>query len=227
MCPAVPSVSGRRGAHRARRTASATSGTSSSERVRGSSSSRPSSIRPTTGGSPRRKRRRQRHRVPASATTGPGARAAAAPRPDLEGARGGDGDVDAPDLVEQPLVLGMVDPGDRTRHAELGLGQQRHDQVGLVVAGAAIATSQRVGPASSSEESSQASASSHSASARIGLDGARVLVDQQYLWPFSRSSARWIDRRYRLRRWRPASLLLGALGGDVVDLVAFVRHDQA
>ena len=45
------------------------------------------------------------------------------------------GDVDAPRLVEQPLVLGVVDPGHHPIDAELGLGQQRDDQVDLVVAG--------------------------------------------------------------------------------------------
>ena len=44
-------------------------------------------------------------------------------------------DVDAPQLVEHPLVLRVVDPGDDARHAELLLGQQRHDEVVLVVAG--------------------------------------------------------------------------------------------
>ena len=49
--------------------------------------------------------------------------------------RGGDGDVDAPRLVEQPLVLRVVDAGDHALDAELGLGEQREDEVGLVVAG--------------------------------------------------------------------------------------------
>ena len=44
-------------------------------------------------------------------------------------------DVDAPHLVEHPLVLRVVDPGDDPRHAELLLGQQRDDEVVLVVAG--------------------------------------------------------------------------------------------
>ena len=46
-----------------------------------------------------------------------------------------DGDVDAPQLVEHPLVLRVVHPGDDARHAELLLGEQRHDEVVLVVAG--------------------------------------------------------------------------------------------
>jgi hypothetical protein len=44
------------------------------------------------------------------------------------------GDVHAPRLVEQPLVLRVVDPGDHTRDAVLRLRQQRDDQVDLVVA---------------------------------------------------------------------------------------------
>jgi hypothetical protein len=39
-------------------------------------------------------------------------------------ARGRHGNVDAPGLVEHPLVLGMVHAGDHARHAVLGLGQQ-------------------------------------------------------------------------------------------------------
>ena len=46
-----------------------------------------------------------------------------------------DREVDAPVLVEQPLVLRVVDPRDDARHRELLLGQQRQDQVVLVVAG--------------------------------------------------------------------------------------------
>ena len=38
-------------------------------------------------------------------------------------------------LVEHPLVLRVVHPGHDARHAELLLGQQRHHQVVLVVAG--------------------------------------------------------------------------------------------
>src|SRR3712207_6866476 len=49
--------------------------------------------------------------------------------------RSGDGDVHAPRLVEHPLVLRVVDAGDRARHAVLGLGEQRDDEVRLVVAG--------------------------------------------------------------------------------------------
>ena len=44
-------------------------------------------------------------------------------------------DVDAPALVEQPLVLRVVDPGHHPGHGELLLGQQRDDEVVLVVAG--------------------------------------------------------------------------------------------
>ena len=49
--------------------------------------------------------------------------------------RGRDGHVDSPGLVEQPFVAGIVDAGDDTRRGELGLGQQRQHDVGLVVAG--------------------------------------------------------------------------------------------
>ncbi|AYN31875.1 hypothetical protein DUI70_1372 [Streptomyces albus] len=50
-------------------------------------------------------------------------------------ARGGDRDVHAPGLVEQPLVLRVVHPGHHARHPVLRLRQQRDDQVDLVVAG--------------------------------------------------------------------------------------------
>ena len=52
-----------------------------------------------------------------------------------EQAWGGDRDVDAPVVVEQPLVARVVHPGDHPAHRELGLGQQRHHEVDLVVAG--------------------------------------------------------------------------------------------
>ena len=48
---------------------------------------------------------------------------------------GGDRHVHAPRLVEHPLVLGVVHAGDGARDAELGLGQQRDHEVGLVVTG--------------------------------------------------------------------------------------------
>ena len=51
--------------------------------------------------------------------------------------RGRDGDVHAPCLGEQPLVGRVVDAGDDSPHRELGLGQQRHHEVDLVVAGRA------------------------------------------------------------------------------------------
>src|SRR3712207_8493995 len=40
--------------------------------------------------------------------------------------RSGHRDVDSPDLVEHPLVLRVVDPSDRTGHAELGLRSEEH-----------------------------------------------------------------------------------------------------
>ena len=49
--------------------------------------------------------------------------------------RGRHREVDAPVLVEQPLVLRVVHPGDHARHRELLLGEQRDDEVVLVVAG--------------------------------------------------------------------------------------------
>ena len=52
-----------------------------------------------------------------------------------QGARRRDGHVDAPRLAEQPLVSDVVDSRHHPRHPELGLGQQTHDEVGLVVAG--------------------------------------------------------------------------------------------
>ena len=48
---------------------------------------------------------------------------------------GGDRDVDPPALVEEPLVLRVVHPGHHPGHGELLLGQERDDQVVLVVAG--------------------------------------------------------------------------------------------
>jgi len=47
----------------------------------------------------------------------------------------GHGHVDAPVLVEHPLVLRVVDPGHDAGDGELLLGQQADDQVVLVVAG--------------------------------------------------------------------------------------------
>ena len=49
--------------------------------------------------------------------------------------RGRHGDVDAPGLVEQPVVLRVVDAGDDPGDGELLLGEQRDDEVVLVVAG--------------------------------------------------------------------------------------------
>ena len=45
-----------------------------------------------------------------------------------------DGHVHAPHLVEEPVVLGVVHPGDHPRHGELLLGEKRDDEVVLVVA---------------------------------------------------------------------------------------------
>ena len=49
--------------------------------------------------------------------------------------RGRHRDVDAPRLVEHPLVLRVVDARDDPRDRELLLREQRHDEVVLVVAG--------------------------------------------------------------------------------------------
>ena len=75
--------------------------------------------------------------------------------------------VDTPRLVEQPLVLGVVDPGEHPGDAELLLGQQRDDEVVLVVAGD---RDEHVGrlrarPAASSD-TSQASATTQSTRSR-------------------------------------------------------------
>ncbi len=40
-----------------------------------------------------------------------------------------------PEVPEQPLVLGVVDPGDGARHVEVVLGHLTDDEVVLVVAG--------------------------------------------------------------------------------------------
>jgi len=45
------------------------------------------------------------------------------------------GHVDTPGLAEQPLVVDIVDARDHPWHPELGLGEQPHDQIGLVIAG--------------------------------------------------------------------------------------------
>ena len=49
--------------------------------------------------------------------------------------RGRHGEVDAPRLVEEPVVLRVVHPRNDARHRELLLRQQRDDEVVLVVAG--------------------------------------------------------------------------------------------
>ena len=73
---------------------------------------------------------------------------------------------------------------------ELGLGQQRDDQVDLVVAGGGDRRRRSAAePASSSEDSSQASASSHSASGTLSALIARgSLSMSRTSWPFSSSS---------------------------------------
>ena len=48
--------------------------------------------------------------------------------------RGRHRDVDAPRLVEEPLVAGIVGAGDDARHRELRLGEQADHDVDLVVA---------------------------------------------------------------------------------------------
>src|SRR6266545_7392572 len=96
--------------------------------------------------------------------------------------RGRDGDVDAPRLVEHPLVPRVVDPGNGPGYAELGLGEQRDDQVDLVVAGTRdgdLAALQRglLQRGQLAGVGQQPLGPRH----RLGLDGARVLVDQQHL----------------------------------------------
>ena len=49
--------------------------------------------------------------------------------------RCGHGDIDTPRLGEEPVVAGVVDPRDHPVDAEFGLGEKRHGEVGLVVAG--------------------------------------------------------------------------------------------
>ena len=101
--------------------------------------------------------------------------------------RRGDRDVDAPDLVEHPLVLRVVDPGHRSRHAELGLAPAATStRLTLSSPVAAMATSQVSSPASSREDSSHASASSHSASGSVSdliARGSRSISSTS--WPFS------------------------------------------
>ena len=50
--------------------------------------------------------------------------------------RGVDTETSTPhDSLNSHSLLGVVDPADRARHGELGLGEQRDHEVGLVVAG--------------------------------------------------------------------------------------------
>ena len=99
--------------------------------------------------------------------------------------RGRDGDVDAPHLVEHPLVLRVVDPGDDPRDAELLLGEQRDDEVVLVVAGDGATTSALSTCGLAHRVASQASAWSHGTPRGLTrpLGGARppVVVDDQDL----------------------------------------------
>src|SRR5450759_3633316 len=92
----------------------------------------------------------------------------------------GDGDIDAPHVVEQPLVSRMVHAGDRPGHSELRLGEQGMDEVDLVVARGRDREVARV----------QASLGKRVELAGVGqqplgfgygrrLDGARRPVDQQ------------------------------------------------
>ena len=115
---------------------------------------------------------------------------------------GGDGDVDPPGLVEEPVVLRVVDPGDHPGDGELLLGEERDDEVVLVVAGggdddvglARAATRWRT-------STSQASAATSSTLPPIGrrLDVGEVLLDEQDL----RGRSRRGRRRGRSRPRRP------------------------
>jgi signal transduction histidine kinase len=99
-----------------------------------------------------------------------------------EQARRRDGDVDAPGLVVQPLVARVVHPGDDPGHAVLGLGEQRNDQVDLVVAGRG---DDNVAPVERGvvERADLARVGEQPFGPRdaVHLDRAGLLVDQQHL----------------------------------------------
>ena len=104
-------------------------------------------------------------------------------------------DVDAPRLVEHPLVLRVVDPGDGARHAELGLGQQGEHEVGLVVAGGGDARRRTPRAAASSRAaSSQASASSHDASGTREAWTSSASLSMSSTWCPLPSSSRAMER---------------------------------
>src|SRR6185437_9088619 len=97
---------------------------------------------------------------------------------------GGHRDVHPPGLVEQPLVVGVVDPRDHPRHPVLGLGQQRYDQVHLVVPGRA---DDHVAPLQAGlvQRGDLGGVGEQPLGPRqaVHLDGPRVLVYEQYLVP--------------------------------------------
>jgi hypothetical protein len=97
-----------------------------------------------------------------------------------EQAWGRHGDVDAPHLVEHPLVLRVVDAGDDARHAVLGLGEQRDDEVDLVVAGGGDDDVARL-QLRLVEGGDLAGVGEQPGGAgdAVGVDRARLLVDEQ------------------------------------------------
>ena len=106
--------------------------------------------------------------------------------------RGGDGDVDAPGLVEQPLVAGWLTRATMRGTANSVLASSETTRLALSSPVAAIddvAASPAAPPPA--RTSSQASASSHSALGHaLGLDGRGVLVDEQDLVAVARCSSR-------------------------------------
>src|SRR5262249_49850980 len=95
--------------------------------------------------------------------------------------RCGNGDIDTPRLVEQPLVVRVVDPGDDAGNPVLGLSEQRHDEVCLVVTGRGddrVAALELcvVERADLARVSKQPLRPRHA----VHLDGGRVLVDEQH-----------------------------------------------
>ena len=129
--------------------------------------------------------------------------------------------------------LGWLTRADGAGHAELGLGQQRGDEVGLVVAGRGDDDVALVeaGPPPARRSRRSRRAATRRPGTRSGLIAARVLVDEQHLVAVVEQLAgdRAADR-CRLRRWRRASVASsGPVGRSTgVDAAsAFsLAHDQ-